>query len=293
MAFIGLQIDLVLYLINHLNFATTKAATTVTNFAGTAFLCPLLGGFLADAYLGRFSTIIVFAFVELAVRKWIQRTSLKRSSPYFISYILLRDLRIPQQSLLLGLVSQGMSLMIISASISSLQPPHCGAPPCQSATPSNLAVLYLGLYLIALGSGGLKPCLSSLGADQFDETHLKERQLSSVYFNWFFFSFVAGGLLGVTVLVYIQDNVGNAAGYGVCLALVAASFAVFVAGTRRYRKRLPSGSPLTRILQVFVAALRKLHRPVPLSPDFLYDIDVKEAAHVGVQKIDHTNYFRY
>lgn len=70
MAFIGLQIDLVLYLINKLNFATTKAATTVTNFAGTAFLCPLLGGFLADAYLGRFSTIVVFACVELVVREF-------------------------------------------------------------------------------------------------------------------------------------------------------------------------------------------------------------------------------
>ncbi|KAG0587899.1 hypothetical protein KC19_2G199600 [Ceratodon purpureus] len=253
MAFIGLQIDLVLYLINHLNFATTKAATTVTNFAGTAFLCPLLGGFIADAYLGRFSTIIFFAIVELV----------------------------------------GMSLMTISASIGSLQPPQCAAPPCESATPSDLAVLYVGLYLIALGSGGLKPCLSSLGADQFDETHLKERRLSSVYFNWFFFSFVAGGLLGVTVLVYIQDNIGNAVGYGVCLALVAAGLAVFLAGTRRFRKRLPSGSPLTRILQVFVAAVRKMHRPVPPSPDFLFEMDDKEAAHLGFQKIDHTNYFRF
>lgn len=196
-------------------------------------------------------------------------------------------------SLLLGLVSQGMSLMTISASIGSLQPPQCAAPPCESATPSDLAVLYVGLYLIALGSGGLKPCLSSLGADQFDETHLKERRLSSVYFNWFFFSFVAGGLLGVTVLVYIQDNIGNAVGYGVCLALVAAGLAVFLAGTRRFRKRLPSGSPLTRILQVFVAAVRKMHRPVPPSPDFLFEMDDKEAAHLGFQKIDHTNYFRY
>jgi dipeptide/tripeptide permease len=79
MAFIGLQIDLVLYLINHLNFATTKAATTVTNFAGTAFLCPLLGGFLADAYLGRFATIIVFAFVELVVRNRIETILVKLS----------------------------------------------------------------------------------------------------------------------------------------------------------------------------------------------------------------------
>lgn len=187
---------------------------------------------------------------------------------------------------------QGMSLMTVSASISSLRPLHCGAPPCESATPSDLSVLYLGLYLIALGSGGLKPCLSSLGADQFDETHLKERRLSSVFFNWFFFSFVTGGLLGVTVLVYIQDNVGRGVGYGVCLALVAAGLAIFLAGSRRYRRRLPSGSPLTRILQVFVAAFRNVHRPVPPSPDFLYDMDDKEAAQLGFQKIAHTNYFR-
>jgi len=68
MAFIGLQIDLVLYLINEFDFGHTKAATTVTNFAGTAFLCPLLGGFLADAYFGRFKTILVFSCVEIAVR---------------------------------------------------------------------------------------------------------------------------------------------------------------------------------------------------------------------------------
>ena len=67
MAFIGLQIDLVLYLMDKLNFANTKAATTVTNFAGTAFICPLIGGFIADAYLGRFLTVVVFGLIELVV----------------------------------------------------------------------------------------------------------------------------------------------------------------------------------------------------------------------------------
>jgi solute carrier family 15 (peptide/histidine transporter), member 3/4 len=34
-----------------------KAAITLTNFNGTASLTPLLGAFLADAYIGRFWTI--------------------------------------------------------------------------------------------------------------------------------------------------------------------------------------------------------------------------------------------
>ncbi|XP_024400237.1 protein NRT1/ PTR FAMILY 8.2 isoform X2 [Physcomitrium patens] len=252
MAFIGLQIDLVLYLINKMNFAHTKAATTVTNFAGTAFLCPLFGGFLADAYLGRVSVVVIFGCVELV----------------------------------------GMSLMVISASLPSLRPLPCGTSPCKASSSADLAVLYLGMYLIALGSGGLKPCLSSLGADQFDETHEKERRLSAVYFNWYFFSFVVGGLLGVTVLVYIQDNIGYDVGYGICLALVAVSLVVFVAGFHRYRRKPPSQSPLTRILQVIVAAFRKLRSPHP-PPEYLYEIDDKEATQLGFQKIDHTSSCRF
>ena len=191
-----------------------------------------------------------------------------------------------------------MALLTASASVSSLRPPYCAASPCQAATDKDLAVLYVGLYLLALGSGGLKPCISSLGADQFDEMSVKERRLSSVYFNWFFFSFVFGGLLGVTVLVYVQDNVGNAVGYGICLALVATGLLVLMAGCRRFRRRLPSGSPLTRIAQVLVASLRRARSPLPAassesSESMLYEIDQKEAARLGVQMIEHTNYLRW
>lgn len=125
--------------------------------------------------------------------------------------------------------------MIASASISSFRPYSCAVTPYETATSTELSVLHLGLYLVAIGSGGLKPCLSSLGADQFDQTHSKESRVPPVYFNWFFFSFVTGGLLGVTVLVYIQDNVGYRIGYGVCLASVAVGLCIFAAGFPLYR----------------------------------------------------------
>lgn len=41
----------------------TKAANTLTNFNGTASLTPLLGAFLADAFVGRFWTIAVASIV--------------------------------------------------------------------------------------------------------------------------------------------------------------------------------------------------------------------------------------
>ena len=104
MAFIGLQIDLVLYLMDKLNFANTKAATTVTNFAGTAFICPLIGGFIADAYLGRFFTILVFGLIELVVSclfcpSWfiVYNIAKNCTSIFFFSTLLLSEVIINER----------------------------------------------------------------------------------------------------------------------------------------------------------------------------------------------------
>jgi peptide/histidine transporter 3/4 len=67
-------------------------------------------------------------------------------------------------------------------------------------------MLYVGLYLIALGNGGIKPNVSTLGADQFDESDPNERKHMSNFFNWFYFIISIGSLLSVTVFVYIQVN---------------------------------------------------------------------------------------
>lgn len=70
-------------------------------------------------------------------------------------------------------------------------------------------MLYLGLYLIALGNGGIKPNVSSMGADQFDESHENERKHMSSFFNWYYFIISIGSLLSVTVFVYIQVRMSS------------------------------------------------------------------------------------
>jgi len=47
---------------------------------------------------------------------------------------------------------------------------------------------YLGLYLVALGNGGIKPCVPALGADQFDATDPVERVTKGSLFNWYYWS---------------------------------------------------------------------------------------------------------
>lgn len=71
-------------------------------------------------------------------------------------------------------------------------------------------------------------------------------------------------LLGVWILIlnhkYIwikQDNVGWGVGLGVLAGVLAMALAIFLLGIKRYRKEGPTGSPFTRLAQVFVAASRK------------------------------------
>ncbi|RXH81330.1 hypothetical protein DVH24_006155 [Malus domestica] len=54
-------------------------------------------------------------------------------------------------------------------------------------------------------TGGHKPALESFGADQFDDDHREERKQKMSFFNWWSFGLCCGLLLGVTVVVYVQD----------------------------------------------------------------------------------------
>lgn len=131
-------------------------------------------------------------------------------------------------------------------------------------------VFFLALYCIALGTGGYKPCLESFGADQFDEDHSKERMKKMSFFNWWNFVLCFGLLLGVTVVVYVQDNVSwGVANLGLTI-LMALTVIAFYVGKGFYRYRTPQGNPIKPILQVLVAALRKTKLSCPLNPALLY-----------------------
>ncbi|KAH9319011.1 hypothetical protein KI387_020780, partial [Taxus chinensis] len=67
----------------------------------------------------------------------------------------------------------------------------------------------------------------------------------------------AGSLLAVTFVVWVQENKGWQLGFGLSSISILLVLAFFVLGTCKYRNRIPTGSPLTRIAQVIVAAVRK------------------------------------
>ena len=63
----GIAVNLVTYLIGTMHLPSSTSANIVTDFMGTSFLLCLLGGFLADSFLGRYKTIGIFAAIQTLV----------------------------------------------------------------------------------------------------------------------------------------------------------------------------------------------------------------------------------
>lgn len=185
----------------------------------------------------------------------------------------------------------GMTLLTLSASVKGLKP-TCENDVCQ-ATSSQTAVCFAALYIIALGTGGIKPCVSSFGADQFDETDETEKKKKSSFFNWFYFSINVGALIASSVLVWIQMNVGWGWGFGIPAVAMAIAVVFFFSGSRLYRVQKPGGSALTRMFQVVVASLRKSNVKVPEDNFLLYETSDVECNITGSRKLEHTRKLRF
>ncbi|KAF7027537.1 hypothetical protein CFC21_039571 [Triticum aestivum] len=184
----------------------------------------------------------------------------------------------------------GLGLLTVTASVKALVP-TCAAKGVCDPTAGQTAAVFVGLYLVALGTGGIKPCVSSFGADQFDENDDGERRSKSSFFNWFYLSINIGALVASSVMVYVQEHYGWAWGFGIPAVVMAIAVGSFFVGTPLYRHQRPGGSPLTRIAQVLVAATRKLS--VPVDGSALYETMDKESGIMGSRKLEHTEQFRF
>ncbi|GAB2280081.1 hypothetical protein Dimus_014718 [Dionaea muscipula] len=256
LAVVGFQANMISYLTLQLHMPLTKAANTLTNFGGTASLTPLLGAFVADAYAGRFWTITIASII------------------YQI----------------------GMVSLTTSAIVPQLRPPPCQGKVkvgCEQASGGQLAILYVSLLLTALGAGGIRPSVVAFGADQFDGSDTKQKSRTWSYFNWYYFVMGASILVAVTVIVYIQDNVGWGWGLGIPTVMMFMSIVVFVLGYGLYRILDPAGSPFTRLVQVCVAAYRKRKLQMVSDPRLLYENEQLDADISSAGKLLHTKQLRF
>lgn len=68
MGFVANMVSMVLYFMLVMFFNLSAAANTLTNLMGTTFLLSIVGGFISDTYLSRFTTSLVFGCLEVVVK---------------------------------------------------------------------------------------------------------------------------------------------------------------------------------------------------------------------------------
>jgi POT family proton-dependent oligopeptide transporter len=106
--------------------------------------------------------------------------------------------------------------------------------------PSGLAI---GLFLMALGTGGIKPCVSTNVGDQFNSNnqHLIERA-----FSWFYLSINAGALISILLCPWLLESTGPRWAFGIPGAAMAVATLVFWFGRKQFVVVPPAGKQWLR-----------------------------------------------
>ncbi|XP_004577909.2 solute carrier family 15 member 2 [Ochotona princeps] len=124
--------------------------------------------------------------------------------------------------------------------------------PILGGTVVHTVLSLIGLSLIALGTGGIKPCVAAFGGDQFEEKHAEER---TRYFSGFYLAINAGSLISTFITPMLRGDVQcfgedcYALAFGVPGLLMVIALVVFVMGSKMYRKPPPEGNIVAGVVK--------------------------------------------
>jgi len=176
-SYYGMLGILELYLLNRMGMGEDGATEVLHLFATAVYFLPLVGGWLADRWLGRYWTIL------------------------------------------------SISLF------------YCLGHATLALFEGSRAGLYTGLALIAIGAGGIKPCVSAFVGDQFGPN--QERALTKVY-GWFYWAINLGAAFGFFVIPLVRQKAGYSWAFGVPGIFMGMATLVFWLGRKHYVRQPPS-----------------------------------------------------
>ncbi|KAL6867534.1 hypothetical protein ACP4OV_015558 [Aristida adscensionis] len=248
LGFSAITKNLVSYLTKVLHETNVTAARNVSTWHGTCNLAPLLGAFIADSYLGKYWSGLIFCTIFII----------------------------------------GMVMLVVSAALPVIfAGPHVWHAWTDTVS-SHYIMFFVGLYMVAIGYGGQNPCVISFGADQFDDTDEEERTQKSSFFNWHYFMQNAASLIAGTIIVWVQDHEGWLWGFSISALFLVLGVSAFLLGSTVYRFQKPGGSPIARICQVIVAATHNFNKDLPCDRSLLYEISGQGSTIEGSRKLKHT-----
>ncbi|CAH0729496.1 unnamed protein product, partial [Brenthis ino] len=200
---------LTLYLRSKLNFTDEEATEIYHVFSTFCYFFPILGGILADNYLGKFRTILYLMFI------------------YAVGNMLVAVTAIPVLDM-----------------------------------PKRLWTV-IGLFLITVGTGGIKPCVTSFGGDQFLLPR-QEKQLA-LYFSILYFNICTGSLIAKTISPILRSEVhcfGDKDCYSLAFGapglVVLMSIVIFVSAKNSYVMKKPEGNTLFDFVKCVSLGIKNL-----------------------------------
>src|SRR3954466_15969252 len=106
---------------------------------------------------------------------------------------------------------------------------YCAGHACLAVSESHPAGFFPGLFLIALGSGGIKPCVSAFVGDQFDRSN---RSLARVVFDAFSWIINFGSFFASLLMPVFLKRLGPSVAFGIPGLLMFISTVVLWLGRR-------------------------------------------------------------
>jgi dipeptide/tripeptide permease len=180
-SYYGMRTILFLYLTTQFNLSDAVAGSTYSYFKAACYFLPLLGGFLADRFFGKYWTIVGF------------------SVPYVVG------------QLLIGFADQ--------------------------------YTIFLALALLAMGSGVIKPNISALLGQTYDQKRPGNAVLRANAFMWFYFSVNLGATVSMVLLPWVRDKWGYQAAFLIPAALMALALFIFTVGKKHYATETVGPAP--------------------------------------------------
>lgn len=121
--------------------------------------------------------------------------------------------------------------------------------------------LMVGLGLIAIGAGGIKPCVSAHLGDQFDESN---QNLLEKAYSWFYFAINIGSFLSYLLGALFLDRYGPHLAFGVPGVLMLIATIVFWIGRKSYVSMPAVGAQAYTSVLFSKEGLGVLRRLIPI-----------------------------
>ncbi|XP_029430554.1 solute carrier family 15 member 3 [Rhinatrema bivittatum] len=221
LAFFGIVSNLVLYLNSSVfNWGGPQASQASLLFLGASYLLSPLGGWLADAYLGRYWTILASFLLYTAASGLLPATASEDLRPLLCGAM-------PEFPLVRN---------------SCLTAGGCEQPPAPYCAP----VMYSCLVFLALGISSVRTNVTSFGADQVTDLG---QEATRRFFNWFYWCINIGAIISLLVVAFIQQNVDFLIGYSIPSICVVLALFVFLLATPSFITKPAHGSQISAMVK--------------------------------------------